>query len=122
MRRANNPSTSGSNPQSNDPSSEKKNMDDHEILEDQMERVAEVLKEKIGTLKSLTIDIGNEVRYQERLLRGIDNNMDRTHGFLGTTMNQVPRLSDQAPTRQMCCMIIFIVIVSLLIYTIIKWK
>uniref|UniRef100_A0A1B0AI95 BET1 homolog n=1 Tax=Glossina pallidipes TaxID=7398 RepID=A0A1B0AI95_GLOPL len=63
-----------------------------DALEEENERSAEELKQKIGALKSLTIDIGHEVRYQDKLLRGIDDDMDRTHGFLSNTMGRVVRL------------------------------
>lgn len=97
-------------------------MYNRDVLEEQNERAAEQLKEKIGTLKSLTIDIGNEVRYQEKLLRGIDDDMDRTQGFLSNTMNRVLRLGERGPRRQMCYMIVFVFIVFLLMYLIIKLK
>ncbi|EDW35279.1 GL20925 [Drosophila persimilis] len=72
----------------------------HDALEAENERAAEELKQKIGALKSLTIDIGNEVRYQDKLLRGIDDDMDRTSGFLGNTMTRVVRLAKQGGGAQ----------------------
>uniref|UniRef100_A0A1A9V3U8 BET1 homolog n=1 Tax=Glossina austeni TaxID=7395 RepID=A0A1A9V3U8_GLOAU len=68
-----------------------------DALEEENERSAEELKQKIGALKSLTIDIGHEVRYQDKLLRGIDDDMDRTHGFLSNTMGRVVRLEEKIP-------------------------
>uniref|UniRef100_A0A1B0B6X1 BET1 homolog n=1 Tax=Glossina palpalis gambiensis TaxID=67801 RepID=A0A1B0B6X1_9MUSC len=70
-----------------------------DALEEENERSAEELKQKIGALKSLTIDIGHEVRYQDKLLRGIDDDMDRTHGFLSNTMGRVVRLGKNTSSR-----------------------
>lgn len=39
------------------------------MFKDEDHRIAEELQEKVGALKSLTIDIGHEVRYQDKLLR-----------------------------------------------------
>lgn len=38
-------------------------------LEDENDRVADELKDKIHALKSLSIDIGTEVKYQDKMLR-----------------------------------------------------
>lgn len=91
-----------------------------DALEEENERAAEELKHKIGALKSLTIEIGNEVRTQDKLLRGIDDDMDRTGGFLGTTMARVVRLGKHSGGRQMCYMFLFVLFVFLLLYVVIK--
>ncbi|XP_030370425.1 BET1 homolog [Scaptodrosophila lebanonensis] len=95
----------------------------HDSLEAENERAAEELKQKIGALKSLTIDIGNEVRYQDNLLRGIDDDMDRTSGFLGNTMTRVVRLAKQGGgSRQMCYMFLFVLTVFVLLWLTLKFK
>ncbi|EDW76745.1 BET1 homolog [Drosophila tropicalis] len=92
-------------------------------LEAENERAAEELTQKIGALKSLTIDIGNEVRYQDKLLRGIDDDMDRTGGFLSNTMTRVVRLAKQGGgARQMCYMFLFVLFVFLLLALVLKFK
>lgn len=40
-------------------------------MEDENERMTEELKDKIHALKSLSIDIGTEVKYQDKMLRGM---------------------------------------------------
>ena len=47
----------------------------HGGLEDENETMTEHLKDKIHALKSLSIDIGNEVQYQDKMLRGMVNNL-----------------------------------------------
>lgn len=93
-----------------------------EDLEHENERQAEELKHKIGALKSLTIDIGNEVRYQDKLIRGIDDDMDRTGGFLGNTMSKVLRLRKHGGNKHMCYMFLFVLFVFFLLYFIIKFR
>lgn len=95
----------------------------HDALEAENERAAEELQQKIGALKSLTIDIGNEVRYQDKLLRGIDDDMDRTGGFLGNTMTRVVRLAKQGGgSKQMCYMFLFVLFVFVLLWLTLKFK
>lgn len=43
------------------------------VVEDENERMTEELKDKIHALKSLSIDIGTEVKYQDKLLRSMVN-------------------------------------------------
>lgn len=43
----------------------------HNAVEDENERMTEELKDKIHALKSLSIDIGTEVKYQDKMLRSM---------------------------------------------------
>ncbi|XP_035788132.1 BET1 homolog [Anopheles albimanus] len=93
-----------------------------DALEEENERMAEELKGKIGALKSLTIDIGNEVRYQDRLLRGMDEDMDRTGGFMSNTINRVVRLGKGGHRNYMCYMFLFVLAVFFLLYIVLKLR
>ncbi|CAG4956148.1 unnamed protein product [Colias eurytheme] len=63
-----------------------------DVLEHENERMAEELSGKITSLKHMSIEIGNEVRYQDKILRGLDDDVDRSSGFLGKTMGRVLKL------------------------------
>lgn len=91
-------------------------------IEEENQRLAEELQGKVGALKSLTIDIGHEVRYQDKLLRGIDDDMDRTGGFLSNTMNRVVRLGRNGHQKYMCYMFLFALFVFMLLYFVIKLR
>ncbi|KAI8436703.1 hypothetical protein MSG28_010190 [Choristoneura fumiferana] len=56
------------------------------------DQMAEELGSKISTLKHMSIEIGNEVRYQDKILRGLDDDVDRSSGFLGKTMGRMRSL------------------------------
>lgn len=43
----------------------------HNVVEDENERMTDELKDKIHALKSLSIDIGTEVKYQDKMLKGM---------------------------------------------------
>lgn len=114
--------TQGYNYQPLPQSADRPSTSTHDVLEDENQRMAEELQGKIGALKSLTIDIGNEVRYQDKLLRGIDDDMDRTGGFLSNTMARVVRLGKSGHQKYMCYMFLFALFVFLLLYLIIKFR
>lgn len=94
----------------------------NDLIEDENQRMTEELRGKIGALKSLSIDIGDEVRYQDKLLRGIDDDMDRTGGFLSNTMNRVIRLGRNGHQKYMFYMFLFALFVFLLLYFMIKLR
>ncbi|CAG9834153.1 unnamed protein product [Diabrotica balteata] len=91
-------------------------------IEDENDRMTNDLQEKIGVLKSLTIDIGNEVKYQDRLLRDVDDDIDKTGGFLGTTMSRVLRLSKGSHNYLILYLFVFSVIVFFVLYLVIKFR
>lgn len=90
-------------------------------IEEENDRMTNELKDKIHVLKSLSIDIGNEVKYQDRLLRDVDDDMDRTGGFLGNTMNRVLRLSKGSHNYIVCYMLLFAVFVFFVLYIVLKF-
>lgn len=94
----------------------------HDMLEEENERLEAELHGKIGALKSLTIDIGHEVRYQDKILRGIDDDMDRTGGFLGNTMARVVRLGRNGHQKYLCYMFLFVVFAFFLLYITLKLR
>ena len=93
-----------------------------DALEEENERMAEELRHKIGALKSLSIDIGNEVKYQDKLLGGLDEDMDRTGGFLTNTITRVVRLGKSGHRNYMCYMFLFVLFVFFILYLIMKFR
>lgn len=94
----------------------------NDMLEEENERLASELQGKIGALKSLTIDIGDEVRYQDKMLRGIDDDMDRTGGFLSNTMARVVRLGKNGHQKYLCYMFLFVILVFFILYVALKFR
>ncbi|GFG38874.1 hypothetical protein Cfor_02181 [Coptotermes formosanus] len=49
-----------------------------DALEEDNDAMADELKDKVQMLKSLSLDIGDEVKYQDRLLREMDDDFEKT--------------------------------------------
>jgi blocked-early-in-transport protein 1 len=64
----------------------------HEHLEEQNNVAEGELKDKIGLLKSLAIDIGDEVKEHNKLLNEADNAFDSVGGLLSKTIGNVGKL------------------------------
>jgi blocked-early-in-transport protein 1 len=73
-------------------------------------------------LWQLSIDIGDEVRGQNRFLNDMDENFDSAGGFLAGSMKRVMNMGKAGHNRWMCYMMIFIIIVFFVVYYIISWR
>ncbi|XP_026279409.1 BET1 homolog [Frankliniella occidentalis] len=63
------------------------------LQEEENQRLAHKLHERVRLLRSLSIEIGAEVRYQNRYLGSLDDDLDRTDGVLHKALARVSQLS-----------------------------
>ena len=70
----------------------------------------------------ISIDIGDEMRKQNSMLGGMDEDFDTTGGLLGASMKRLKGLASAGHNRWMCYMILFIVGVFFLCYFLLKWR
>ena len=62
-------------------------------IEHENQQLEEDLSRKIKALKSLTIDIGNEVREQNKFLKTMDDDFDSSGSLLKSTMDRLITMS-----------------------------
>lgn len=93
-----------------------------DALEHENERMAEELGGKINALKHMSIEIGNEVRYQDKILRGLDDDVDRSSGFLSKTMGRVLKLGKGNHNYYIFYLFLFAVFVFFLLYIVLKFR
>uniref|UniRef100_A0A7N5JU25 BET1 homolog n=1 Tax=Ailuropoda melanoleuca TaxID=9646 RepID=A0A7N5JU25_AILME len=94
----------------------------YSACEEENERLTESLRSKVTAIKSLSIEIGHEVKHQNKLLAEMDSQFDSTTGFLGKTMGKLKILSRGSHTKLLCYMMLFSLFVFLVIYWIIKLR
>ncbi|KAF3819124.1 hypothetical protein GH733_013274 [Mirounga leonina] len=92
----------------------------YSACEEENERLTESLRSKVTAIKSLSIEIGHEVKHQNKLLAEMDSQFDSTTGFLGKTMGKLKILSRGSQTKLLCYMMLFSLFVFFVIYWIIK--
>ncbi|XP_032498449.1 BET1 homolog [Phocoena sinus] len=71
----------------------------YSACEEENERLTESLRNKVTAIKSLSIEIGHEVKHQNKLLAEMDPQFDSTPGFLGQTMGKLKILSRGSQTK-----------------------
>ncbi|XP_009067611.1 PREDICTED: BET1 homolog, partial [Acanthisitta chloris] len=73
-------------------------------------------------LLKLSIEIGTEVKNQNKMLSEMENDFDSTGGLLGATMGRLRTLSRGSQTKLLCYMMLFSLFVFFVIYWIIKLR
>ncbi|XP_061598659.1 BET1 homolog [Cololabis saira] len=94
----------------------------YSVYEEENEHLQEGLKAKVNALKSLSIDIGTEVKYQNKILEDMDTDFDSTGGLLGATIGRVKRLSRGSQTKLLCYMLLFCLFVFFVLYWFLKLR
>ena len=64
----------------------------HESLEDQNEQMESDMKDKVSQLKSLSINIGMELKDQRTLLNDMDDGFNSTSSIITNTIGKVGKL------------------------------
>lgn len=65
--------------------------------------------------------LGNEVRYQDKLINDLDDDMSRTGGFMSNTIGRVMRLS-KSRGGNTCYMLLFAFLVFGILYVVLKFR
>uniref|UniRef100_A0A4W3K8H3 Bet1 golgi vesicular membrane trafficking protein n=1 Tax=Callorhinchus milii TaxID=7868 RepID=A0A4W3K8H3_CALMI len=94
----------------------------YSVYEEENEKLTEGLREKVTALKSLSIDIGTEVKYHNKMINEMDTDFDSTGGLLGATMGRLKHISRGSQTRMICYMMLFAFFVFFVLYWIIKLR
>ncbi|XP_015363342.1 PREDICTED: BET1 homolog [Diuraphis noxia] len=99
-----------------------KSLHGSELIQIEDEDLPEHLKDKVNILKSLSIDIGSELKSQDRLLRDMDYDLETTGGFLSNTLGRVTRLYGYSGGYNKLYLILFSLIVFFILYIFLKLK
>ncbi|XP_073485691.1 BET1 homolog isoform X2 [Aquarana catesbeiana] len=97
-------------------------MSGYNVYEQENDRLTESLRLKANALKSLSIDIGAEVKFHNKLLGEMDSDFDSTGGILGSTMGRLKALSRGSQTKLLCYMMLFALFVFFVIYWFVKLR
>ncbi|XP_054161528.1 BET1 homolog [Oppia nitens] len=91
-------------------------------METQNNQLIDGLRSKVGTLKSLTLDMGDEIKDQNHFLKDMDNTFDSSWGLLSSSLSRVKRLANSGQNRHILYIILFSFFVFFVIYIIMKFR
>lgn len=70
------------------------------LFEQQNEELVSRLHDKVNILKQLSIDIGDEVRSQNKMLTDMDVDFESTQGFMKNTIGKLTHMVSTKQRRQ----------------------
>ncbi|KAJ3174549.1 hypothetical protein HK101_010950 [Irineochytrium annulatum] len=79
-------------------------------LEQQNDDEVDVLSQKMSILKEVSLQIGDEVNYQNKLLGEMEDDFHKTGGMLGVAMKRFNTMSKSQTGRWMCYLILFVIL------------
>lgn len=85
-------------------------------MEEENEKLLNGLSKKITVLKRVSINIGEDVREQSRLLNDMDNDFDSSKGLLQSTMRRLGIVSRAGGKNMLCYLILFALFVFFVVY------
>ncbi|RXG60767.1 BET1-like protein [Armadillidium vulgare] len=93
-----------------------------QLLEEENENTTSELKDKVKTLKSLTIEMGNEIRSQNQFLNDMDDDFGRSGGILEQTMRRLGFVSKGSHNYHILILFLFCFFVFLLLWLVLKFR
>lgn len=109
----NRPSSGGSNDRLYAEQSER-------MMETQNDALTARLADKVGILKQLSIDIGIEVKEQNRMLENVDHDMAHSQSLMGKTLASLQTMINTGGSKHMCYLVLFIFAIFLLVYLLVR--
>lgn len=90
------------------------------IMENQNnDRISE-LSDQVARLKGLTIDIGNEVRDQNRLLDNMGDGFTNVGDMLTGSLARIGTMLESGGAKHMCYLVGFVVFVMVFLYWLVR--
>ena len=88
----------------------------HESLEDQNEQMESDMKDKVSQLKSLSINIGMELKDQRTLLNDMDDGFNSTSSIITNTIGKVGKLLKSHSNYHIHYLLLFCLFVFLVLW------
>ncbi|KAI8998407.1 hypothetical protein BC832DRAFT_233875 [Gaertneriomyces semiglobifer] len=85
-------------------------------LEQENDSHVNLLGNKVSELKQISLAIGEEVQYQNRMMNAMENEFDKAGSLLGNTMKRLQILTRTQNGRWMWYLILFVLCVVAYIY------
>lgn len=81
----------------------------------------EKLMNKTSRLKQITIQLGDQIKDSNKIIKGLDDDFDKSKNFLDATIGRVGKLAKSGNCKIYFYLIMFCLFVFLVLYLLIKW-
>jgi blocked-early-in-transport protein 1 len=90
------------------------------LMESQNDVLTARLADKVNLLKQMSIDIGVEVKEQNRFLTDMDADMENTQSFMHKTLGSLQNMINTGGSKHMCYLVGFIFAIFMLVYWLVR--
>ena len=87
-----------------------------DILTEQNDAMQDELLLKAQQLRNVVTGIGEEVSEHNRILSGMQDNMNKTDSLLGKTLGKLTEMGKSGGSKHMCYMVLFFFFMIFLLY------
>lgn len=94
----------------------------YEMVEKENDQMVDHLSTKVQALKSLSIEIGDEVKYQNNMLNDMHSEFDNTGSFLSSTMVRLTELSKKGHHKVICYLLLFCLFVFCVTWFVLRFR
>ncbi|XP_047139941.1 BET1 homolog isoform X1 [Hydra vulgaris] len=94
----------------------------YEMVEEENNKILASLTSKVQELKSLSIDIGHEVKYQNKMLNEMNTDFDSLGSFLQGTMGRLASLTKKGHHKLLCYVLLFCFCVMLFAWFVVRFR
>lgn len=95
-----------------------------EEMEDQLEKENEdelgILREKVAVIRSVALDIKDELKAHNEILDGMGDQFSTARGLLKNTMGRLNTMMQHGGSKHMCLLVLFVFLVFLALYWLLK--
>eukprot|EP01006_Ploeotia_vitrea_P022353 TRINITY_DN54757_c0_g1_i1.p2 TRINITY_DN54757_c0_g1~~TRINITY_DN54757_c0_g1_i1.p2 ORF type:complete len:136 (+),score=20.92 TRINITY_DN54757_c0_g1_i1:27-434(+) len=91
-------------------------------MEAQNEEEIARLTGTVQMLKDVTIEIGQEVKAQNRLLAGMGNEFMKANAGIQSTMTKLKNMTAHGGSKHMCMLVVFVFMVFLFMWWLLKMR
>jgi len=80
------------------------------------DNLIEGLKGKVSTLKSMTVEMGDEIKHQNLLLKNMDKDFQSSWGLLSSSFTRVKNIAKSGQNKHILYLLLFSLLVFFILY------
>lgn len=93
---------------------------DETLLEQENDALVQNLHDKVDFLKKFSIEIGDEVREQNKFLKGFDDDMSTSGNLMSSTLHKLDSVMGTGGSKHLCYLVLFIFVFFMLVVWLVR--
>ncbi|XP_071955387.1 BET1 homolog [Antedon mediterranea] len=95
---------------------------DRNFIQEENEQMTDELRSKVTALKSLSIEMGAEVRDQNAFINDTSDFFTKGQSLLESSMKRISKIASGGQNKHLLWLFLFCLFVFVVIYFIVRWR